>query len=513
LHLLWTRGRATPHSVPADGPEISLAPLAGAAAVVACGCAAIAVGLAQSQPYVQLVAVSALAFAVVALSVRDRRLLLLVALVLASQRLFYKLFGPMAPDVHGGVPGVYVTSVDVLLLVLYGVWLAEGTLLHDLREALRRPAFYVPLLAALTVLPSFLLAESPWLALSELFRMAWMLALYVYIGVRVQDRRELMVVVAVLFFITFLQAALAAAQWKTESSLGLVRVGDESALVTRTSDDAELVRPSGTILHPVFFSAVMAEITLLALCLAMSTRRALPRLYAYASATAGVVAMILAQTRVAFFVAAAIGGILLLWGARRGHVSWLSVALALSAAALGTLVLNGTVTRGSVTEGLARNFGSEHFGVEVEARQQLSDVALDVIADAPLIGVGLNNYEQVLPRYDTYGVGMEGFPPHNLYLLVFADTGFIGLLGMLATFLALVVVALRLARAVDPQLAAIGVAALAMYAFYALEEMTSFSLRHDVPLLAFWILAGLAVAALRIAEREGSLPLHQGVHP
>ena len=78
--------------------------------------------------------------------------------------------------------------------------------------------------------------------------------------------------------------------------------------------------------------------------------------------------------------------------------------------------------------------------------------------------------------------------------------------GMLATFAALVLVAYRLARVRDPRLAAVGVGALAMYAFYAIEEMTSFSLRHDVPLLAFWILAGLTAAALRIAEADGLAP-------
>jgi hypothetical protein len=69
-----------------------------------------------------------------------------------------------------------------------------------------------------------------------------------------------------------------------------------------------------------------------------------------------------------------------------------------------------------------------------------------------------------------------------------------------------VLAALRLAWVADPMLAAVGVGALAMYGFYALEEMTTFTLRHDVPLLGFWILAGLVLAALRIAEREASGP-------
>jgi O-antigen ligase len=506
VQLPWTKRGSAAYGAPPPAAVVPLARVAALVTLTAVGCALIAVGLAENRPYVQLVAVCAIAAAIVGFAVRDRHLLILVALVLTSQRLFYKLIGPIDPEIAGGVPGLYVTSVDALLLLLYGIWLAKGTFLQDLRDALARPAISVPILATLTVLPSFLVAEDPWFSLSELVRMVWMLALYLYTAVRVRERRELVIVLVALFTITFLQSALAAAQWATQSSLGLVHIGDDRPLVTRVADDAETIRPSGTVLHPVFLSVLMAEIGMLALAVGMSVRERRFRAFAYASVAAAVAGMVLTQTRVAFFAAAAVSVLLILWGAWRGYLSWRAITMGLATAAIGVLVLNGAVMHGSIMDGLLRNFASEHVGVEIEARQQVNQVGLDIAADAPLIGIGLNNYERVLPRYDVYGMGLPGAPPHNLYLLVLADTGAVGLLGMIGTFVALVLAALRLAWVADPMLAAVGVGALAMYGFYALEEMTTFTLRHDVPLLGFWILAGLVLAALRIAEREASGP-------
>ncbi|HXF81300.1 MAG TPA: O-antigen ligase family protein [bacterium] len=483
-------------------------PLAMAAVLVASSAALLAVALGQSRLTVQAAGVGALLFGVLLLAVRERSLLLLVGYVLACQRLFYRPLGPIDGEVAGGVPGLYVRSVDALLIVLFAAWLAEGTLVRDLRDALRRPGVAVPLLAPLAALPSVLVAESPYLALSELYRMGWMLALYVYVAARLRDRRSVMVVLAALFAIPFIQLAVELAQWATQSTLGLVRVGEDPGLITRAAGETEIVRPAGTALHPVFLSALLAPIALLALSVGVSLRRPVPRLLCFASVAAGLAGMVLAQTRVAFVAMVPLAFLLIVWAARSGHLSSRAAALVLAA---GTLLVSVSVSvlYGNVVEAIARNFTSEQVGVEASARQQLNEVALRVIRDAPVIGVGLNNYEQVLPRYDVYGVGLEGFPPHNLYLLVMADSGAIGLIGMGAAALALVGIALRLARVRDPQLSAVGVGALAMYAFFALEELTSFSLRHDVPLLEFWIIAGLAAASLRIAEREASTPLQR----
>ena len=41
-----------------------------------------------------------------------------------------------------------------------------------------------------------------------------------------------------------------------------------------------------------------------------------------------------------------------------------------------------------------QNFGTDHFSVEVESRVQLNDLAFAMIDDHPVVGVGLNNFQQ-----------------------------------------------------------------------------------------------------------------------
>ena len=56
-----------------------------------------------------------------------------------------------------------------------------------------------------------------------------------------------------------------------------------------------------------------------------------------------------------------------------------------------------------------------------------------MFADHPLVGVGLNNFEQVMGPYQKYGIIFFNNPVHNLYLLYLAETGIIGFIGFLIT--------------------------------------------------------------------------------
>jgi O-antigen ligase len=231
------------------------------------------------------------------------------------------------------------------------------------------------------------------------------------------------------------------------------------------------------------------------------------RRWFYLLATAAAAAaMLLSQSRVAALTTFAIGGGLIVWNVWRGRISPRVFLFGVIIAAAGMVVFGGPIT-----ERATRHFGTEHFDREVESRLELNQVALDIFRDSPIIGVGLNNFVQVLHRYDTYGMIMGGFPVHNLYLLVLADTGIVGFLGMCATFFALAAAAARLARISDRPLAAVGVGALGMYGLYAVEELSNFTLRHESSLLGFWILAGLVVAALRIAHVENASAHRVGV--
>lgn len=474
-------------------------PLAACGAVlVAAASGLLALWLGQMGLREHLVAVGALALAVGMLAVRERSLFVLFVLVLSIQALFHKNLGPINLEVSGGAWGVYVTSVDVLLIVLYGLWLVEGSLVADLRAAMSQGVVLVPLLALLAAAPSLLVATDLNLAAGELIRMGWMYALYLYVALRVRTRRELAVVLGALLLIAVAQGAVAAWQWRSGVVPDLPITGAGRELVPRALELGETLRPSGTVIHPVFLGAVMGPIALLALSLAINIPRPSLRLLFLAAVPLAIAPMILAQARAALF-GLAIAVVVLVAGSLRGGRLPLRAVVA-GLATLGALaVLFGEPLQRQVFD----NLGSDQFRLELESRLELNRVALDMIADAPLLGVGLNNFEAALDRYDTYGLIFAENPVHNLYLLVWSETGAVGFLGLMISVAVLATAALRLARVPDPLLSGLGAGVGATYVFFFAEEMTVFSLRQDWPLLLFWIVAGLGVACQRIAQREG----------
>ncbi|MFH0943329.1 MAG: O-antigen ligase family protein, partial [Candidatus Beckwithbacteria bacterium] len=68
-------------------------------------------------------------------------------------------------------------------------------------------------------------------------------------------------------------------------------------------------------------------------------------------------------------------------------------------------------------------------------RSQLAAISVKMISKRPLTGVGLNNFTAVMDQYG-YVPGAVRFlqPVHNLFLLIFAETGLIGLAGFVYLF-------------------------------------------------------------------------------
>jgi len=157
---------------------------------------------------------------------------------------------------------------------------------------------------------------------------------------------------------------------------------------------------------------------------------------------------------------------------------------------------------GQIQERIVDNLWTDQFQKEVQSRIELNDLAFAMIADHPIAGVGLNNFEQVQDTYDRYGVIFADNPVHDIYLLIAAETGLIGFAGFVASALVLGAVALQVMRQHPGLLAGVGAGVAATFLFFALEELLTFSLRHDMPLALAWLMAGLAVACWRIADAE-----------
>jgi len=485
--------------VPSDRPRALIVVAVG----VVCGLVATLIAQLGVREMLAVAGLAALLSSLIV--VRQRALFVLLIMVLSLQFLFHKALGPINPEVASGAQAIYITSVDVILLFLYVLWFLEGTLVRDLREGLRDQIFILPLVTGVAAAVSILAATDLYLAVAELFKMGWMYALFVYIALRVRSRRDVGFLVGALFLIAVVQCVVVVLQWRTGGALGLSFLGEESFFPVRDLDDRQIPRPSGTVINTDFLAALMGPIAIMALSLAINLERLAVRFLCLAFVPIAIATIAISQARAAL-VATAIAVVVLsvsyLW---RGRLPWQVALATLACAGVAILIFWSKI------EQLLRDWlTTEHFRLEFDARLELAGVALSMIRDFPLAGVGLNNFQAVMDRYDLYGLIFFGNPVHNLYLLVLSETGIIGFVPFALTLVALLVVAVRVAGARDRLVGAVGAGIAASYLFLYLEESTTFSLREDMPLALFWILSGLAIACWRMVSPPAE-PVPQAV--
>lgn len=445
--------------------------------------------------------------AVVALLVyvRDRSVFFTFATTCSLAIVLHKSFSTQDLEQSGGAISIYVTTFDAMLLVLYGLWAWEGTLVADVKEGLRRRIVWLPLACALLLLPSLLVAPSVEHSAAELFRMAWMYLLFFYLAVRIRTRRHVCAVLGGLAVFVVVELVVVLLQWQTGGVLGLSFLGVPTQLTERITDEGQLGRPFGTIIHPVFMGAVMGSLALVALGLAIELKRSLTKIAACAAIPCCFLPLYLAHTRASLVAAAAAALVVLVAGLVRGRISWRTIGRLCLAALIGVAVFFP-----ELATKYSENFGTSHFYLELQSRFQLNDIALAMIHDHWAFGVGLNNFELVMPKYEPYRVIFFNNPVHNLYLLYLSESGILGLVAITIVGVALMAAAIRLGRSTDRLAAGVGVGVAGAMGFLMVEELLGFSLRQDTPLALYWLLAGLVVACLRISPPPPRVPAGNG---
>ena len=461
-------------------------------------------------------AIAGVAFALLAallICVPWREEALLGVTVLSFGAVMHKSFGPLEP-ISSGPVSIYLNSIDVMVLALWVAWFVSDPygMLPDLRRAFRRPVMWLPIVGFWLMMPSVVVAPSLSLALAEITRMFFLYLLFVYFAVRVRSRAQVWVALGALGVLAIVESVIVAGQYVTKGSLGLSFLGTPDELNQRITDTGSIGRPFGTIIHPVFMAAFLGPLALIGLSLAINLRTTWLRRAALVASAAAMLPMVLSHTRAGALGAVGAGAVLCaaLLGAKR--LTWRAVRVTL-VIALGAVIVFWPQINSLYQE----NFQTEHFGEEVDSRGELNSLATRMIEARPDVGHGLNNFEQVMGRYNKFGLIFDDNPVHNLFLLQWSETGILGLAGLGLVGGGLFVVAFRLSRSKDRLYSALGWGVAATYLFFVIEEMFVFSLRLDQPRSLFWMIAGISVAATQLAFGDPPVrrrpPRRRPTHP
>ena len=344
--------------------------------------------------FVALALVSLCVLAVAAVSRHGRSVFLFAwVLSLTYNRQFWS-FAPIVGD-HGAF-GPYWMVSDLLLLLLLLLWVADAAILKRPQrvQAGRFLPWYGPfaVVAALSVLGA---AEPAW-AIGDLVRVAKLGLVLMYFRYNVGPREWWVVVAA-------LGTALAA-----QSVLGILEVlsgrtgvlwifGLQETEAREALGFEELfggwTRATGTLAHPPYLAAFMLLTVPIFCSLALTLKDRRNHWLCAGVAVLGLVGLCCTLARLAIVLMML--QLILLVGAltRRGMLP-LTRALAAGAGAGLVLGVLGTVSADLIHDRLTRDLGPS-----VDQRVEEYRVAIDMLSDHPLLGVGLNNYAAHMQRY------------------------------------------------------------------------------------------------------------------
>lgn len=443
-----------------------------------------------------VLAVLGLAPFVVAIVGDFRRLLL--ALVLFDVPLQLDVHFGYRADVatYGAIVGWNVSLTTIGLLGLYSQWVLRA--LSGVGRA-HAPNLRASLPLALylgTVVLSLLSAYDVMLTAFEIFLLGQVFLLYLYIVSTVRTRDDLIIVVTLLLVGVMMEGVL----------MVVLRVLGEgfmlpTALVPAASaplQPGQPVRAGGTLSGPNQAATYFSILLPLALATLLTP---LPWRYKVVGAGAfccGGVGLLLTLTRggwMAFALALAIFCVLMI---RRGWLSPLVPMIAVTAVAILAFLFQDLV--------LARIVGDDQGSAF--SRVPLIDLALSIIGDHMLLGVGANNFAIAMQDYITLNFSIYGgdwlYIVHTKYLLVLAETGIIGLVAFLTFLLTTLYTGWRgwqLGDRLRSPLALSLVAAIAGHMVHLTVDI--FNARPQVQTL--WLAAGLLVAIVH-SKADGEDP-------
>lgn len=339
----------------------------------------------------------------------------------------------------GWVSGIYVRLADISFLLLPLVWLAAG--LERLHLA---PRVTLPAVAfVLACLLSMINTTAGGYSFYQVMQMMTIFTLYFFVAANsLTSRQDLEQVVRFLMISLLFQSLLSIFQFQTAIDLNL-RTGSEVSFMTVGEGR---VRSYGTIGRPNAFGGYIVPLILMAQVMIMSgveRRRGL----VWLALVLGVVALVFSFSRGAWVSFAAANLFLTALALRRG-LAWVR-RLFLAQAAVALVIFPFLLLI------LERLFGYD--AGAAWSRWPLMKLAWNMIQDHPILGVGVNTFLNVAHRYITPDIaGAWVGEVHNMYLLVFAEAGVVGLAAFLWLMGAFYREASRLSREPDPFLGALG---------------------------------------------------------
>jgi len=308
----------------------------------------------------------------------------------------------------GSFNGVILSLTDVSILFLTVVWGYE--LLTDKSKQIHFYSFVtIPAFGYLSA-QIISIVNTPDISLS-MFSVIQNLKVFIFyfiIANRLDDKEKFYTVWKLLMFSLVLESVICILQFITKTNY-------TSSFQTVKNSGEVFFRITGTTGSPNVTASYLASLLPIPLVAFFSQERRYSLWLPFSAFTLGLIALFLTQTRGAWVsFGAGMFFFLLLSGRRRGAWKF----------ALGSIVVIGIFVI------LFKDVIVERFSQGTDTlvyRMHLIRSAFQMIQTHPFFGVGTNAYALVMKDYVPFFLTQERWIVHNRYLLVWAETGIIGI--------------------------------------------------------------------------------------
>ena len=463
--------------------------------------------------FVALGILSIVMLAVALATGRVREMFLFIWVVSLTYNRQFWSFAPIVGD-HGAF-GPYWMISDLLLLVLLAHWV-YCTVILKRPQRVQCSSFmqwYAPF--AIVAMLSVVGTREPAWAVGDLVRVAKLGLVLMYFRYNI-GRREWWVVITALGTAITLQSILGVlgvvfGRLGILSIFGLGGVGEAGSLGFDDIYPEGFIRAEGTFAHAPYMGAFLVLTVPLFMCLAFTLPKALNRWICAGVAGLGLIglAFTLARAPIVIMLGQTVLLVIALTATRL-----IPVTRAITVCAFAGLLLSitGIIAADLLYERLTANLDDS-----INRRFTEYWVAINMLLDHPLFGIGLNNYAAYMQEYGSeavWGITQKWHDaatqethmrllagPLNGYLYIATVTGLVGL----ATFLWLAIGALRLGwRAVKSNTGAVSAACLGMVVGMLglyLTQITSYSIWTDSVMATWIVVLGLVGCAGNHTER------------
>lgn len=403
-------------------------------------------------------------------------------------------------DMRGGVSAMGAMDgfdISVTTLALLGLYI--GWMFTERAEGRSpRVVWNWPIVAyTVTVVASLFVATDLQLSLFKVALMVEMLLLYFYVAANITSRANVVYILRLILAGGIAEAAYMLTLAASGHELVIVRELGFKSVIYLPTLPGEVMRYGGTVGSPNSAAAYLAMVITLALTArllnpALGLRRLTVPLLILAIA-----ALVLTLSRGGWIEVTLSAAIVLgaLW-VRTGVTA--KRALVFGAAA--SIVAACLYLPNPVSKRLTGNDNGSAY-----SRVPLMHLADHIIAAHPVLGVGANNFAAVMQAYE----GSEFrhawiYTVHNQFLLVWSETGVVGLLAYLWIFWNLIRSGWRLWKTRDALFAPLGLGIVAtlcgLLSHMCVEDFSSRSLIQFI-----WVLAALVAACqvILLNERAG----------